>query len=519
MKNLILIQTGIFLTLIVFAQSPQSFQYQAVARDAQGNVLAGRYLTFKASILKGSPAVPAMYVETHNQGSDPFGLVNLSIGNGTVVSGNFENIAWGSDLFFLQLEMDPQGGSNWFTMGAMQLQSVPYALYADRSGGDRDWNVNGQEMFSATSGFVGIGTENPLQRMTVVGHIRSAFDHTEADFLEIYHGPNNGVVNFGGIGHLDFRYEENTLGRLLQDGRMALGSDTWCAGSSLLQLNSATQGFRPPRMNSDKIAALENPKDGLMVFNTIDEHLYIYREYHGSKWHRVGYDINTINDCPETFIDVRDGTEYSATLIGDQCWMAENLNIGDKIDLNITTPSNNGIIEKYCYDDDEYNCDVFGGLYCQEEASQYSTVPGSQGACPDGWHIPTDEEWKQLEGAVDSQFGYPDPEWDLAGWRGYDAGLNKKSTTGWNSGGNGTDLFGFNALPGGAIIQMPPDHSAKTPSHDKDGMINAWYSGLGGGASFWQDPEFHRSLSFEYNDVYRSDYEYHIGSSVRCLKD
>ena len=502
MKCLLAIFT--ILSITVFAQCPQFFHYQAVARDAQGNVLAGRYLTFKASILKGSPAGPAMYVETHNQGSDPFGFVNLSIGNGTVVSGNFENIAWDSDLFFLQLEMDPQGGSNWFTMGAMQLQSVPYALYADRSGGDRDWNVNGQEMFSATSGFVGIGTENPLQRMTVVGHIRSAFDHTEADFLEIYHGPSNGVVNFGGVGHLDFRYEENTLGRLFQDGRMALGSDTWCAGSSLLQLNSATQGFRPPRMNSDKIAALENPKDGLMVFNTTDEHLYIYREYHGSKWHRVALDPTTLDPwiCGDDLIDPRDNKSYATVEIGNQCWMAENINIG--VPVYYGNQEDNGLIEKWCYELQAANCSLYGGLYTWDEAMQYTNNPGSQGICPPngGWHIPTDEEWKQLEGAADSQYGYPDPEWNMTGWRGFDAGKNLKSSTAWN----GLDLFGFSALPAGYRTQYGSN-------------------GMGDLTDWWTSDEndtntaLDRYLYSDQDEVYRLARDKQFGFSVRCVKN
>ena len=64
--------------------------------------------------------------------------------------------------------------------------------------------------------------------------------------------------------------------------------------------------------------------------------------------------------------------------------------------------------------------------------------------CPIGWHLPTDDEFKILEGTVDSQYPVGDPIWNNTGARGYDAGLNLKSTSGWYYNGNGADLYGFN---------------------------------------------------------------------------
>ena len=77
--------------------------------------------------------------------------------------------------------------------------------------------------------------------------------------------------------------------------------------------------------------------------------------------------------------------------------------------------SNNGIIEKYCYNNEPDSCTKYGGLYQWNEMMQYTTQQGAQGICPPGWHLPTDEEWKVLEGAVDSQYGIGDPEWDNCG--------------------------------------------------------------------------------------------------------
>ncbi|HOW24784.1 MAG TPA: FISUMP domain-containing protein [Bacteroidales bacterium] len=158
--------------------------------------------------------------------------------------------------------------------------------------------------------------------------------------------------------------------------------------------------------------------------------------------------------CGTPLIDPRDGQSYPTVQIGVLCWMAANLNIGTMITSNQSgqMQTNNGIIEKYCYGNTPAQCDVYGGLYEWDEAMQYVTDEGTQGICPEGWHIPTDEDWQLLEGTVDSQYPVGDPEWDDMLFRGFDAGGNLKETgfehwSGPNLGA--TNSSGFTALPGG----------------------------------------------------------------------
>ena len=101
-------------------------------------------------------------------------------------------------------------------------------------------------------------------------------------------------------------------------------------------------------------------------------------------------------NCGTTLTDYRDNQTYPTVLIGTQCWMAKNMNIGTRID-GMNNMSNTGTIEKYCTTNLETNCDVYGGLYQWSEMMQYSTTPGAQGICTPGWHIPTDDEWKILK--------------------------------------------------------------------------------------------------------------------------
>jgi uncharacterized protein (TIGR02145 family) len=170
--------------------------------------------------------------------------------------------------------------------------------------------------------------------------------------------------------------------------------------------------------------------------------------------------------------------------------------------------SNNSVIEKYCYNNIEDSCTKYGGLYHWDEMMQYTAQQGVQGICPQDWHLPTDEEWKVLEGAVDSQYRIGDPEWDISSdWRGFDAGRNLKATSGWHENGNGTDLFSFSGRAGGYRF---PDGSFRYIDIDGD-----WWTST--------ESNIYRSwyYSFNYNYplVWRYDINKIYGFSVRCLRD
>lgn len=112
----------------VSAQVPQAFKYQAVARDLSGNVLVNKTVTFKISIIQGTVTGAIVYNEMHSKTTNAFGLVEMEIGKGSSPSGSFSSINWGADVFFIKVEMDPNGGIAFQTMGNSQLLSVPFAL-------------------------------------------------------------------------------------------------------------------------------------------------------------------------------------------------------------------------------------------------------------------------------------------------------------------------------------------------------------------------------------------------------
>ncbi len=272
--------------------------------------------------------------------------------------------------------------------------------------------------------------------------------------------------------------------------------------SAILDLTSTNKGFLLPRMTTVQISGISAPAAGLLVYNTDSSDFY---GYNGSKWMSLWNTGDTLADwyCGNPIVDFRDGQSYATVQIGTQCWMAENLNIGTMINSS-SSQINNGTIEKYCFSDNTSNCDTYGGLYQWNEAMQYVTTTGTQGICPDGWHFPTDDEWKTME----MYLGMSQTEADATGWRGTDEGgkLKEAGTAHWNTATGATNSSGFTGLPGGY-----------------------WYSGglflnLTYQAHFWTSNEngsyaWSRALFYSNAQIDHSSFHKNYGFSVRCIKD
>jgi|WetSurMetagenome_2_1015567.scaffolds.fasta_scaffold258224_1 uncharacterized protein (TIGR02145 family) len=213
--------------------------------------------------------------------------------------------------------------------------------------------------------------------------------------------------------------------------------------------------------------------------------------------------------CPVSITDSRDAKTYNTVIIGNQCWMEKNLNFGTRIN-GTQGQSNNGVSEKYCYDDLESNCDVYGGLYQWAEMVQYingvtnstsfSTIPigNVQGICPSGWHIPRQNEWNTLTSFLG--------DWSVAGGK-----LKETGTLHWASPNTGaTNSSGFTALPAGFLS-----------------VIGTWieFNALTGVSRLWAMEEYtstkalvnildnRNSALFPWQD------EKVLGNTLRCLKD
>jgi uncharacterized protein (TIGR02145 family) len=193
-----------------------------------------------------------------------------------------------------------------------------------------------------------------------------------------------------------------------------------------------------------------------------------------------------------TLSDSRDGQIYYTVVIGTQTWMAENLNYA--------------VDSSWCYENSADSCAKYGRLYqwasamalpaAYNDATWGGSDANYQGACPVGWHLPTNTEWTTLENAVGGE--------DVAG-------TALKSTSGWDewdmdNDGNGTDTYGFSALPAGA-------------------RGYGYFDDIGHSANFWSATEgdtgnaYMRNLDCNGVGVDTNDIDKEIAISVRCLKN
>jgi uncharacterized protein (TIGR02145 family) len=195
--------------------------------------------------------------------------------------------------------------------------------------------------------------------------------------------------------------------------------------------------------------------------------------------------------CSGTPTVLYEGKTYHTVQIGNQCWLKENLDLGIMINSSTSADSmqNNGILEKYCYENNQSNCTTYGGLYQWNEAMQYVTNEGVQGICPVGWHIPTSAEFYTLVAAVNNN------------------GNALKEIGQGTGGGAGTNTSGYSALLTGS-------------RYYGGGFIDLGYN-----AYFWSSTEYSMPFASALILFYGGS-GIGLGSngkvggfSVRCVKD
>ncbi len=165
---------------IIHAQSPTRFNYQAVILDSAGTTIKNKTIGVRISILTGNTTGPEVYSETHTPTTDAHGLISLEIGTGNVENGNLTAINWSANDYFIKTETDTEGGNNYSLTGISQLLSVPYALYAEKSGS----NIQGPEGDAGKKGEDGDDGQTAYQIWLSAGNTG-----TEADFLKSLTGP------------------------------------------------------------------------------------------------------------------------------------------------------------------------------------------------------------------------------------------------------------------------------------------------------------------------------------------
>jgi hypothetical protein len=130
MKLTLTILLFVTVTLNAFAQSPEKMSYQAIIRSQDNSLVTNSNISLKIIVHQGTLTGTNVYQEKHSVITNSNGLISLEIGTGTIITGNFSTIAWEKGPYFIETQVDVNGGVNYNIIGVTQLLSVPYALHA-----------------------------------------------------------------------------------------------------------------------------------------------------------------------------------------------------------------------------------------------------------------------------------------------------------------------------------------------------------------------------------------------------
>ncbi|NCC88386.1 MAG: hypothetical protein EOM05_11100 [Clostridia bacterium] len=426
----------------LFAQVPQAINFQAIARDGDSNPMVNTNIQIRLSVVDETPEGTVVYQELRALQTNAYGSFSFQIGVGAnfVTIGTMQEIEWENGSKFLKIDYDPTNTFTFsLTLGTIEFVTVPYAFAAE----------------------------------TVV-------------FIDA-----TGVVD-GDV----LVYNEVT-GKF-EPGTVTAGSVTWDNVQDKPDFATvATSGDYDDLLNVPEPLTISVSENG----DTL---------YFGNGTWIVIPGISFTNSGAETsgtFTDSRDGTVYEFVTIGTQVWMAENL----KYLPSVVGPGTGSetIPYYYVYDYDGTNINdakattnyaTYGVLYnwpaAMAGATSSSMNPsGVQGACPSGWHLPSEPEWAQL--------GY------FLGGENIAAGrLKETGTEHWNSPNiAASNEFGFTAIPGG--------RRASNGVFDYIGSMGHYFGASEAGVSyFWA-----RKIYDYYGSYFGDESSKQTASSVRCIKN
>jgi uncharacterized protein (TIGR02145 family) len=522
----------LLLVTVLQAQVPQNFAYQAVVRNAQGQVIANQDVAIKISLLVGSISGDVAFSEIHAIETSIQGVINLTIGNGSSQIGNIAAVPW-NNLIFVKVEIDPAGGTSFAEMGTSQILSVPYALKAGSlaknpievlapDGHDPEEpifvvkNSDGKVVFAvyetgtrvyvdkstskgSRGGFAigGIGDNN---KEGVVPHYL-AIEPDSVRFNITQNAKNTrGGFAIGGIG--------DNIKEQLRDYLYIRPDSIRFATDESLTEKGSRGGF-----------AIGGIGDNIKAFNN---YFYVNQDctYVSNTLNAAGNVVvigdmltgGTIGVIPTPPVTDFEGNEYQTTRIGNQVWMAENLRTvnyrdGFPIEPSAVFQSNPPFMPYF--ESGFLNPQEWGFLYSLAEMDYTD-----KNICPIGWRLPTNDDWV----ALISSIGGPMNGIKL---------IDNTPDLWWNFKKSNSKSTGFKAKPAGQFEFNPL--STFSPAGGNPSFSDWHFQ-----AYFWSQPvviegpdvstifniqngNYYINLNDEY--FYGTSEDLRRGYSIRCIKE
>ncbi len=561
----------VFFPIFAIAQAPQKINFQSILRNSLGEIVSNGSVSLRISILSGTITGTLVYSETHAKTTDAGGLISLQIGGGTVSSGVFGNINWGSTSHYIKLEADFSGGSNYVVLGTQELMSVPYALYASKTDTSA-LNLTSRlatKLNATDTAYLSnrINAKVPINNPTFTGTV-AGIDKTMVGLPNVDNTSDAGKpISTATQTALDLKAPINnptftgTVGGISKT-MVGLGNvdNTTDAGKPI---SSATQTALDNKLNETDTASMLstylrkadtaslseriNTKLNSSVIDLgIETGAIIYWDKNLNKFRTLapgtagqvlkmssgtdpvpvwGTDATTsvpaFSPCGTTISDI-DGNSYNTVLIGAQCWTKENLRV---------RRYNNGRSILFDASGDSGGSSTTWqnlkiGAHTIYAHDSTTTTPSNRTKygylynwyAAKGIYTTGDIQSTDTLNICPSGWHVPtDAEWttlttELGGESVAGGKMKSIGTAYWNSPNTGaTNESGFSALPGGY--------------RNSDGS----FYNIRNNAFFWSATEFDslnawsRSLNIYIGSVNRnntiSDYFKSVGASVRCLRN
>ncbi len=454
---------------------PEKISYQGMLRNSSGVPITNTQIRLRLSILDSIMNGSSLYTETHITTTTSGGQFNIFIGGGVPVSQSFASIPWsnGRDKF-LKLELDAQGGTNFQPFGTAPLLSVPFALHAQSANEVKEGAIirgNNGETYQ-----ISVGSNGPAWNCNPPVTTANA-------------GANQ--LNLPGIVF-------NLTGN--QPGTSNSGTWSVLSGTGGIIENSSTYNSTFIRGNDSIYSLIWKMQSACGTS----------RDTATLRFAALIENQSCLGSTSLSYL----GNNYPIVRIGNQCWMAKNLDVGSML-VGSSNPSNNAVIEKFCYNDQLSNCSTYGGMYLWAEAVQYQNGASStssptpsfagskiQGICPSGWHIPSKEDWCTMVNYYDATRSCGTTGTSFS----YVGGV-LKSLSNWNSpNGGATNRSGFSAVSNG--YRYP----------------QGTFLGLGNDAGFWTSSNSNGEavyfwLDYQLSSIGIENGNKITGNAVRCVKD
>ena len=371
MQKIYTLITAVLVSTLLSGQSPSSFKYQAVLRNVRGDIRANADASILIAITKTQDNGVVVYSETHKVKTDNFGLIDLVIGKGTPILGNFSAINWSNGTYSANIAVDG------LSMGSVQFHSVPYSLFAEKAGNGFSGNYNDLTnkpvLFDGT--WLGLAGKPTFSTVATSGSYNdltnkpTLFDGT---WLSLANKPTFSTVATSG-----------SYNDLTDRPNISASQTKVIAGINVTVSGSGTT---------------ENPYVISASISKDNKEHDLYMKDDGAIVGLPRIVVEKPYGLVPTVTDV-DGNIYGTVKIGTQVWMAENLKTtkyrnGDLI--GTTSPATLDILGEatpkyqWALNGDESTVNTYGRLYT------WYAVSDNRNVCPAGWHVPTEIEFKSL---------------------------------------------------------------------------------------------------------------------------